>query len=87
MTEDINERYSNISELRNGFEKCIKRFYIIPIFIELYFFEQPLLEQCPKFILEDEYSFNHLISLYFLIKIELANFNLPFFIESQIQDG
>lgn len=87
MTEDINERYSNISELRNGFEKCIKRFNVIPIFIELYFFEQPLLEQCPKFILEDEYSFNNWISLYFLIKIMLANFNLPFFVESQIQNG
>ncbi len=87
MNEDKNIRYANISELRNEFEKCIERFFIIPIFIELYFFEDSLLEQCPKFILEDEYSFNHWITLYFLIKIELANFNLPFFIETQIQDG
>ena len=87
MTEEINERYSNISELRNGFEKCVRRFNAIPIFIELYFFEQSLLEQCPKFILKDKYIFNHWISLYFLLKIELTNFNLPFFVDSEIQDG
>lgn len=87
MIEDKNKRYSNISELKKGFEKSIERFHKIPIFVELYFSEQLLLEQCPKFILDDKYNFYHWVILYFLIKIGLANFVLPFFMESQIQDG
>ena len=87
MIEDKNERYSNVSELKKGFEKSIESFHKIPIFVELYFSEQLLLEQCPKFILDDKYNFYHWVILYFLIKIELANFDLPYFMESQIQDG
>ena len=87
MIDNPKYRFDSVSELRDSLGEAVEKFNKTPIFIDFYIFEQEFVDLMPIFISDDDNSFNHWITLYFLLRFGLRNIDLPFFEEDVIRDG